>query len=117
MDCLSGGGQSFKWFVRPGCTSLSVVGLKPRSTCDPAARFIAPIATDQNNVNNWVVGGQYVWTSNAGWNTSCQPKTCSWTRDFSTGKGNVTTALSDANGAIYAAWVTNATPNPSPSFA
>jgi hypothetical protein len=116
MYSTTDGGHSFNSFVSPSCAGQATIGLKPRGDCDPAARFIAPMTTDQNNIDDWVVGGQYVWTSNKGWNTKCGPQGCNWTKAFNTGAGHVVTALSAANGTVYAAWVTGSG-NPSSSFA
>lgn len=111
------GGQSFNSYVSPGCAAQEIIGLTPNNHCDPAARFIAPITADQANINDWVVGGQYVWESDHGWNTKCAPKGgCTWQKLFDTGSGHVVTALSAANGAIYAGWV-NGSGNPGSSFA
>jgi sugar lactone lactonase YvrE len=115
MYSSTNGGQSFNSFVSPGCAAQSILGEKVRGGCDPNARFIAPITTDQNNINDWVAGGQYVWTSSKGWATKCGPTGCTWVKAFNTGSGNVITALSDANGTIYAAWV-NGSGNPTTSF-
>jgi sugar lactone lactonase YvrE len=116
MYSSTDGGHSFNSYVSPGCAAQATVGLTPRHDCDPAARFIAPITTDQGNIDDWVVGGQYVWTSNKGWSTKCGSNGCTWTKAYNTGSGNVITALSAANGTIYAAWV-DGSGNPSPSFA
>jgi hypothetical protein len=111
------GGQSFNSFVSPGCAAMATIGLTPGNHCDPAARFIAPITADQTNINDWVVGGQYVWESDHGWKTKCAPKGgCTWAKLYNTGSGHVTTAISAANGAIYDGWV-NGSGNPGPSFA
>jgi hypothetical protein len=116
MYSTTDGGHSFADFVSPGCAAQSIVGLTPRKDCDPAARFIAPITADQTNINDWVVGGQYVWQSTIGWKTKCGPKGCTWAKLFNTGSGHVVSALSAANGSIYAAWV-NGGGNPGPGFA
>jgi sugar lactone lactonase YvrE len=115
MYSTTNGGQSFNSFVSPGCIAQQQVGLKPHGGCDPNARFIAPMTTDQTNINDWVVGGQDVWESVHGWNTKCGPKGCNWSKLFNTGAGNVVTALSAANGVIYAGWVAGGG-NPGPSF-
>ena len=66
-----------------------------------------------------MLGGQFVWVTTAGWNTTCNPDpgACSWQHVFDTGAGNAVTALSSAdNGKIvYAAWVGGGG-NPGPSF-
>jgi hypothetical protein len=78
-----------------------------------------PLVPDQQNSNTWIGGGEDVWVSPDGWNTSCAtPATCDWTPVYDTGTGNSVTALSSTgNGkVIYAAWVANGG-NPGPTFA
>jgi sugar lactone lactonase YvrE len=103
--------------ISPGCYSQAVYGMTPRGDCDPAMRFVTPLVPDQQNTNTWVTGGQYVWVTTGGWNTSCTNSACSWQQVFDTGAGNAVTALSSArNGAtIYAAWVGGGG-NPGPAF-
>jgi hypothetical protein len=111
------GGHSFNSFVTPTCAGQAIVGEKPLTGCDPNARFVMPMVPDQQNANVWVAGGEFVWVSTAGWNTSCTATACSWTPVFDTGAGNAITALSSAGGGktIYAAWVSGGG-NPGPSF-
>jgi hypothetical protein len=120
MYTSTDGGHSFADFISPTCAAQSITGLKPglRPDCDPGARFVTPVVQDQQNANVWLVGGQYVWVSSAGWSTACTDTACSWTNVFNTGAGNAVTALSSANsgGIIYAAWVGGGG-NPGPSFA
>jgi hypothetical protein len=120
MYTSTDGGHSFADFVSPTCEAQAITGLAggPLAGCDPGARFVTPVVQDQQNSNVWLLGGQYVWVSKAGWNTSCTSTTCSWANLFDTGKGNAVTALSSANGGkiIYAAWVANGG-NPGPGFA
>jgi hypothetical protein len=74
---------------------------------------------DLQNKNVWVIGGKFVWVSNAGLNSTCAPdnSTCTWKNMFDTGAGNAVTALSSANGGqiIYAAFVGGGG-NPGPAF-
>ena len=120
MYSSTDGGHSFNDFVSPTCAAQSITGLSggPRPGCDPAPRFVTPLIQDQQNKNVWVTGGQYVWVTGAGWNTSCTNTACSWNDVFDTGSGNSVTALSSANGGgiVYAAWV-HAGGNPGPTFA
>jgi hypothetical protein len=113
------GGHTFNSYVSPTCASQEIVGLPggPRSDCDPAARFVTPLVQDQTNANVWVTGGEDVWVSSSGWNTSCTISSCSWTNVFDTGAGNGITALSSADGGtiVYAAWVGGGG-NPGPAF-
>ena len=114
------GGHTFYSDVSPGCDAQATVGLKQLPGCDPAMRFVTPLVPDQQNTNTWITGGQFVWVSHAGWNTSCtHPGSgCSWKNVYDTGPGHAVTALSSANDGqvIYAAWVSNGG-NPGPGFA
>lgn len=118
MYTSTDGGHSFADFISPTCVGQAEVGLSPRAGCDPNARFVTPLVPDQQSVNVWLTGGEYVWVSSAGWNTSCTDSACSWQNVYDTGAGNAITALSSANrgGIIYAAWVA-AGGNPGPAFA
>ena len=116
MYSSTDGGHSFTNLISPSCFAQELLGGKPRTNCDPGARFVTPFAADQTNINSWVFGGQYVWTSQIGWKTKCGAKGgCTWGRVFNTGAGNAVTAVSEANGAIYAAWVGGGG-NPGPAF-
>jgi hypothetical protein len=119
MYSSTDGGHSFADFVSPTCVAQAVTLLPggPRADCDPAARFVTPLVQDQQSKNVWVTGGEFVWVTSAGWNTSCTHSACSWKNVFDTGSGNAVTALSSANGGgvIYAAWVGGGG-NPGPAF-
>ncbi len=117
MYSSTDGGHSFYDYVSPGCVGQATVGMTPRADCDPNIRFVTPMTQDQQNANDWLVGGQYVWVSKAGWNTSCTATACSWQNVFDTGAGHAVTTLSSAQGAqtIYAAWVGGGG-NPGPRF-
>jgi hypothetical protein len=112
------GGHTFSYYVSPTCVGQEELGLTPRPDCDPGARFVTPQVQDQQNPNTWVLGGQYVWVTTNGWNTTCTDTSCDWTPVYNTGTGNAVTALSSANngGVIYAAWVGGGG-NPGPAFA
>jgi sugar lactone lactonase YvrE len=118
MYTSTDGGHSFADFVSPTCASQSITGITPRADCDPAARFVTPLVQDQQNAKVWLIGGEFVWISTAGWGTSCTDSSCSWRNVFDTGAGHAVTALSSANGGkiVYAAWVAGGG-NPGPSFA
>jgi hypothetical protein len=119
MYSTTDGGHTYNYYVSPTCYAQEgVEGLKGRPDCDPNARFVTPLAPDQQNTNTWLTGGEFVWVTKAGWNTSCTDTACSWTPVYDTGSGNAVTALSSANNArvIYAAWVGGGG-NPGPSFA
>ncbi|HEY1419796.1 MAG TPA: hypothetical protein VGG90_03710 [Candidatus Dormibacteraeota bacterium] len=119
MYSSTDGGHSFADFVSPTCASQAITGMPggPRAGCDPAARFVTPLIQDQQNKNVWLIGGQFVWVSTSGWQTSCTSSSCSWQNVYDTGSGNSVTALSSANGGqiIYTAWVAGGG-NPGPAF-
>jgi len=119
MYSTTDGGHTFDSYISPMCIGQEEEpGLPggPRPDCDPNSRFQTPLAADPDNVNTWVSGGQYVWITRAGWNTTCTVSSCSWQKLYDTGDGNVSTAItSTKNGrVIYDAWVTNG--NPGPTF-
>lgn len=118
MYSSTDGGHSFYSEVSPGCDGQATVGLTPLTGCDPSMRFLTPLVPDQQNANTWVTGGEYVWVSHAGWNTSCTSAGCSWQNVYDTGADNAVTALASADNGrvIYAAWVSG-DGNPSPTFA
>jgi hypothetical protein len=118
MYSSTDGGHSFQSSVSPTCETEAVLGLPPRPGCDSGARFVTPIVPDQQNINVWLLGGESVWVSSAGWNTACTNTACSWTPVFDTGAGHSVTALSSAGSGsiIYAAWVAGGG-NPGPAFA
>ncbi|HSR83517.1 MAG TPA: hypothetical protein VLM11_04980 [Streptosporangiaceae bacterium] len=117
MYTSTDGGHTFSDFISPTCAAASITGIKARPNCDPNARFVTPVVPDQTNNNVWVLGGESVWVSSDGWNTTCTTSACSWTPVFDTGAGNAVTALSSAHSGsiIYAAWVSGGG-NPGPAF-
>jgi sugar lactone lactonase YvrE len=119
MYSTTNGGQTFDSYITPMCTGQAEAGETPLSNCDPNSRFLTPIAADMNNDNTWVAGGEYVWITKAGWNTTCTAvSSCSWQKLYDVGTGNVTTAITSADngGIIYDAWVGGGG-NPGPTFA
>jgi photosystem II stability/assembly factor-like uncharacterized protein len=122
MYSTTDGGHSFFDLVSPGCVAQSTfvsAGLisKARTQCDPGMRFVTPLVPDQQNVNTWVTGGQDVWVSNSGWNTSCQRGTCTWKNVYELAPGDAATALAStgSGSVIYAGWVAGGG-NPGPAF-
>jgi hypothetical protein len=111
------GGHTYNYYVSPTCAGQATVGITPRPDCDPNPRFWTPLVQDQQNANVWLTGGQYVWVTTKGWNTSCTDTSCDWTQAYNLGTGNAVTALSSANSGqvVYAAWVSGGG-NPGPSF-
>jgi hypothetical protein len=118
MYSSTDGGHSFADFVSPTCAAQATVGMHLRADCDPAARFVTPLAPDSQNKNVWLTGGEFVWVTKSGWNTSCTDTACSWQNVYDTGADNAVTALSSTGGGstIYAAWVGGGG-NPGPGFA
>jgi hypothetical protein len=118
MYTTTDGGHSFADPISPTCAAQATVGIPKRADCDNGARFWTPIIPDQQNTNVWLLGGQSVWVSTAGWNTSCTVAACSWQNVFDTGAGNAVTALASTGGGkvIYAAWTANGG-LPGPGFA
>ena len=78
MYSSTDGGHSFDDYVSPGCDGQATVGLTPRADCDPGIRFVTPMTQDPQQHEHWLVGGEDVWVSKAGWNTSCTDTACSW---------------------------------------
>jgi hypothetical protein len=109
MYITTDGGHTFSNFVSPTCEAERLFNLPDRTGCDAAARFVTPLTMDLQNKNVWLIGGEFVWVSKAGWQSTCAPdnSTCTWQNVFDTGTGNAVTALSSANGGqiIYAAFV------------
>ncbi|MCW2857362.1 MAG: hypothetical protein JWR52_2977 [Marmoricola sp.] len=114
------GGHHFADFVSPTCAAQDVTGLPggERSDCDPGARFVTPIAPDAQNKSVWILGGEDVWVTKAGWHTACVQSSCSWQNVYDTGAGNAVTAVASTGGGnvIYASWVGGGG-NPGPAFA
>jgi hypothetical protein len=106
------GGHTFTT-ITPSCDNA--VG-PPITNCDPDPRFIAPLTTDVNNVNDWVTGGEDVWTDTAAWGTVCNTTTCDWTNVHDTGAGHSITALAVSGPVIYAAWCGPCNPGGSTPF-
>ncbi len=110
-------GHTFYSDVSPGCDGQATVGLKPLPGCDPSMRFLTPLVPDGQDSNTWITGGEDVWVSHDGWNTSCTSSGCSWQNVYDTGANNAVTALASTHNGrvIYAAWVGGGG-NPGPGF-
>jgi hypothetical protein len=109
------GGKHFR-SMAPSCYGQEIVGDEPRANCDPESAFIAPMTTNVHNIGDWVTGGQYVWTSTAGWGTVCDPSACSWRPRYNLGSGRYATALAESGNTLYATWV-GGNGEPGPDFA
>jgi hypothetical protein len=111
------GGHSFIDPVSPTCYAEGLTLGTPLKNCDAGARFVTPFVQDQQNPNVWVLGGEYVWVSTAGWSSQCIPAYCSWTPVYDTGASNAVTAISSTGSGktIYAGWVGGGG-NPGPGF-
>lgn len=107
------GGHTFTT-ISPSCLNAAGPAIPG---CDPAPRFIAPMATDVHNPGHWVAGGEYVWDDTAAWSTVCNPTTCNWTNVHDTGAGHSITALAVSGKVTYAGWCGNCNPGSSTPFA
>ena len=67
---------------------------------DPLPLFIAPISPDRANRTDLYAGGEYLWRSTAGYDTT----SASWTRLADTGAGHSITTIDVRGGKGYAAW-------------
>jgi hypothetical protein len=67
---------------------------------DPLPRFIAPFGADLTEPDTWVAGGNYVWVSTDGWDTTAD----SWQPAYNVGAGRSITAIEASGGTIYATW-------------
>ncbi len=107
------GGHNFRT-ISPSCASVVAAIAK----CDENPRFIAPLATDVNDPNHWVIGGEAVWDDTKAWNTVCDaatktsPEHCDWTNVHDTG-GSIT-ALAVNGNTTYAGYCGSC--NPGSSF-
>jgi hypothetical protein len=99
--------------MTPSCFAFSYTP----NPCDPNPRFIAPFRADPTAPNShWVAGGQYVWETNQGWNTTCATHHCDWARIHNTGTNDSTTALAVNGSTIYAGWCGGADACNPPAF-
>jgi len=88
------GGHTPGYYASFTCAGQATVGQTPMKNCDRNPRFVMPLIQDQQNANTWIGGGEDVWVSTNGWNTSCPPKAkCVWETVYDTGAGNSVTAL------------------------
>ncbi len=103
---LSDGSASAFREISPSCTAITYTP----DPCDPAPRFIAPFVSDPTDPNNrWVAGGEFVWVTTNGWNTTCSATACDWQIVHDNGLDaysipRTTTALAVSGSTIYAGW-------------
>ena len=113
MYSTTDGGHTFDSYITPMCSARRQAGLPggPRPDFDPNSRFQTPLIPDQSNPNTWVAGGEDVWITKAGWNTTCTASSCSW-QNVRHGRRQRSTAVTSADNGriIYDAWVTNGNP-------
>jgi hypothetical protein len=73
--------------------------------CDPTPRFTAPFRGDlKAPTTHWVAGGQYVWETTKGFDTTCSATACDWTIIHDNGAGRSATALTDVGDVVYDGW-------------
>ncbi|MCW2691966.1 MAG: hypothetical protein JWM67_570 [Mycobacterium sp.] len=108
------GGHSFTT-MSPTCQGQRIGYGVARPDCDPNARFATPLTQDPAATDHWVLGGQYVWDTTAGWATVCTPGACTWSRQYDLGTDHAATAVSTSGSTTYAAW-TGGGGNPGPAF-
>jgi photosystem II stability/assembly factor-like uncharacterized protein len=67
---------------------------------DPNPLFIAPVVQDDANATNMYAGGEFLWKSSKGFQTSA----ADWSPLFDTGAGRSISAIDVSGGQGYAAW-------------
>jgi hypothetical protein len=67
---------------------------------DPNPRFIAPFQLDPENWDRWAVGGQRIYVSTRGWNTT----TNTWKVKMNLGFPRQASAVDIYDGVVYAGW-------------
>jgi len=68
---------------------------------DEPARFIAPFAADDKNINHWIAGGQHVWFNDKGFAIRNGKQ---WTNAFDLGAGHTATAVAMSGDVAYVGW-------------
>jgi len=106
--------------ISPSC--FSVIGPFDLTKCNPTPRFMAPLATDVNNPNHWVAGGEYVWDDTAAWATVFQPAAtspgpCNWTNVNDNRRRSLDYRSRGDGGVTYAGSCGNCNIGGSPPFA
>ncbi|MFE0459713.1 glycosyl hydrolase [Kitasatospora sp. NPDC058965] len=93
QDCAAndGTGAATTYAVAPPDNALGGAG----------ARFIAPLAADQQNAKLWVAGGRHVWIQSQGYAIR---DASAWSSAFDLGAGHVATAVAASGGKVYVGW-------------
>ncbi|HEX6351323.1 MAG TPA: hypothetical protein VF160_18260 [Candidatus Dormibacteraeota bacterium] len=103
------GGHSFQT-ASPSCFGQSIY-TTPRADCDNNARFWSPFASDSQNINSWIGGGEFVWITDAGFATRCTTTSCDWKPVFDLGPAAGATAVAKSGGVAWAGYI-NGSGNP-----
>jgi hypothetical protein len=99
----SDGSSSAFTEISPSCFAFTYTP----DPCDPSPRFIAPFRADVHDLNHWIAGGEYVWESTLGWDTTCGASACDWQIIHDTGAGHSITAIAVNGSTTYAGWCGN----------
>ncbi|WP_426513954.1 glycosyl hydrolase [Dactylosporangium sp. McL0621] len=89
------------WTTDPSKVSSRNIAPPDNALGSAGARFIAPIAADPKNVNDWVAGGRHVWIQHKGFNIQSG---ADWVNAFDLGPGHVATGVSISGGMVYVGW-------------
>jgi hypothetical protein len=89
--------------TNPDSSASTSVDIQPYTSSpgDEPARFIAPFAADDHNVNNWIAGGQHIWLNTKGFGIKSGKD---WQNAFDLGAGHTATAVSLSQGVAYVGW-------------
>ncbi|MEV4558164.1 glycosyl hydrolase [Kitasatospora sp. NPDC049285] len=89
------------WTTDPAKATSYSVAPPDNELGGAGARFIAPIATDDRNVDSWVAGGRHVWVQDKGFAIRSGEE---WKAAYDLGEGHVATAVAASGGTVYAGW-------------
>ncbi|WP_184944769.1 WD40/YVTN/BNR-like repeat-containing protein [Kitasatospora kifunensis] len=89
------------YLTDPSKATTFAVAPPDNALAGAGARFVAPLAADQQNGNLWIAGGRHVWVQNQGYAIR---SSSAWTSAFDLGAGHVATAVAASGGKVYAAW-------------
>jgi hypothetical protein len=86
--------------------------------CDPTPRFTAPFRGDPKApTTHWVAGGEFVWETTKGFDTTCSATACDWKILHDTGAGHSITGLAVVGDVVYAGWCGPCNPPTTPNGA